>query len=235
MTKIEYVDETWNPITGCSWISEGCDNCYAERMAKRLAGRFGYPKDNPFWVTWHEENLRKPLSWKKPRNVFVCSMGDFFHNKVKIEWQVIIADIMRRFLMHNFLLLTKRPCIAMRKIMMNGGPLIRLADLENVWIGTTCENQHWADNRLPHLLAIDSPRRWVSVEPMLGQVDLGKYLERLEWVVCGPETGPGARPMDFEWAIRLKEQCRNFNVPFFYKKYQEKNTPDELKVTEVPF
>lgn len=178
-TKIEWADKVWNPVTGCTPISEGCANCYAARMAKRLAGRYGYPKDEPFSVTSHPNKLDEPYHWLLPQKVFVCSMGDLFHENVGLSdlWQIHSKmrlygrpDGMRK---HTFMILTKRPqrmAEFYRRYPSYGFP-----DNPNLWIGVTAENQRTADERIPILLQIPAAKRFVSVEPMLGPVDLTKY------------------------------------------------------------
>lgn len=224
-TKIEWATETWNPITGCTPFSEGCKNCYAKRMAGRLAGRFGYPKDAPFAVTFHPDRLEEPLRWRKPRLVFVCSMGDFFHKSVTREMRDAVYNVVCSQPRHTFLFLTKRP---------EDVASWWVGDIPNVWLGVTAENQEQADRRIPILLSIPAAVRFVSVEPMLGPVDVSKHLRcescidpcacwckdpRLNWVICGAETGPGARPLEVEWVLDLQRQCANANVSFFFKKW----------------
>lgn len=174
-SKIEWTDSSWNPITGCSPISEGCDNCYAKRMALRLAGRCGYPKDYPFAVTFHERHMEDPLHWKKPRKIFVCSMGDLFHPEVPCDWIWWIFGTMLECPQHTFMVLTKRPGRAekiLREMCLASGRRLP----ENCWLGVTAENQRNADERIPTLLDIPAAVRFVSVEPMLGPVDLSDYL-----------------------------------------------------------
>jgi protein gp37 len=209
-------------------------------MAKRLAGRCGYPADNPFTVTLHKDKLSEPLRWKKPRRVFVNSMSDLFHENISDEF---ICDMFRTMSYaheHTFMILTKRPERA--KVWYdrhsNGVTIGRDAFLQpiycewplpNVWIGVTAENQHRADERIPILLQIPSAVRFVSVEPMLGSVDLNKSCEseELDWVICGGETGPGARPMHPDWVRSLRDQCHEAKVPFFFKSWGEWFPRDE--------
>lgn len=231
-TKIDWCDEVWNPVTGCSKISPGCDHCYADRMAKRLAGRCGYPKRNPFKITMHPERLSIPLRWRKPRRIFVNSMGDLFHSDVPSKWVDDIIDVIALCRQHTFLMLTKRS-IRMKAYFddlgMNG-------TLPNLWLGVTVENQQAADERISTLWQIPAAKRFVSVEPMLNQILLAKYLHcfrdtdgdgncpwhpqgcpSINWVICGGETGPGARPMYGEWVRSLRDQCVDAGVPFFFK------------------
>lgn len=255
-TKIEYVTDTWNPVTGCSPVSEGCQNCYAKRMSQRLKGRYGYPKDEPFRVTLHPDRLNQPLKWKKSKRVFVCSMGDFFHEEVGIIFQSSVYDVIRKCPQHIFLFLTKRPRNALE--ILKEGSL-----LENVWLGVTCENQQQADERIPVLLQIPAAVRFVSLEPLLGPVDLGRLWlgeERsvdcggcssspvrgqpycpghdvggIDWCIVGAETGPGARWMNPQWARDVLGQCRNAGVPFFIKKMSDGHPINEgLNVREYP-
>ena len=227
-TKIEWCNASWSPITGCSKISEACTHCYAERMSHRLSGRFGYPKTpNQFKLTFHANKLTQPVVWKKPKLIFVVSMGDVFHPDVKSRWLHDVWDIMGQCPQHTFIILTKRPENAPR------------ADnwwFPNIWLGVTAENQKRANERIPILLQIPAKVRFVSVEPMLEEINLtniskpnqgavkAHVLDRkgyycgLDWVICGAETGPGARYMDPAWACALHDQCRFADVPFFFKK-----------------
>lgn len=253
-TKIEWAEKSWNPISGCSPVSEGCQNCYAERMAKRLAGRFGYPKDDPFRVTLHAERLNDPLKWKKPTKIFVCSMGDLFHPLVKDEWIRFIWWGMVHTKLHQFLILTKRP-IRMKEFLEKfyGQFFERIEFMtpDNIWLGVSVENQKRADERIPILLQIPAKVRFVSVEPMLGPVDLARIKlsqhttfdclatyaysnpnhvpyqgNRLDWVILGGETGPGARPMHPDWARSVRDQCQEAGVPFFFKNMGSAHEPE---------
>ena len=229
-TKVEWCDETWNPVTGCTPISEACQHCYASRMAKRLAGRYGYPTGDGFAVTLHPDKLNEPLRWKKPRRAFVCSMGDLFHEDVSDEWikkvfNAMSTDILQPCL-HTYMILTKRPK--------------RMADFfakntkhgtepwPNVWLGVTAENQARADERIPILLSIPAAVHFVSVEPMLEPVDLCysafngadslSAMAGIDWVIAGPETGPGARECPKYAISELADQCESARVPFFDKR-----------------
>jgi len=261
-TKIPWTDAVWNPITGCSPISPGCEHCYAKRMANRLRGRFGYPKQNPFAVTFHPDRLEEPLRWRKPRRIFVCSMGDIAHEEIYEsgrceEWYEAIWRVMARCPQHTFMLLTKRPeglHHAYGDAFLAGCG----ADfpLPNVWVGVTAEDQEQADKRIPIILSIPAAVHFVSVEPMLSEIQMrddwlreawtgpGAFhgaredhnrVPRLGWMICGAETGPGARPMDPLWAERLYHQCKEAGVPFFFKK-ASKGLPvaPECEVHEFP-
>ena len=233
-TRIEWTDETWNPITGCTPISAGCAHCYAQRMSLRLAGRCGYPKaPHSFDVTFHEDKLRQPLKWKKPRRIFVCSMGDLFHIDVRPQWLEDIFAVIKKCPQHTFQILTKRPGKMKTWFEWYG------SIPENVQLGTTPENQAMADLRIPILLQIPAAVHFVSIEPMLGPVDIRPYLPYeidsggfdpqgfpislgtrlgLNWVIVGAETGPGARHMDLNWARSVRDQCQAAGVAYFFKK-----------------
>ena len=234
-TKIEWTDETWNPITGCTAISEGCKNCYARRMAQRLKGRFGYPEDEPFRVTFHPDRLNQPFKWKKPRMIFVCSMGDLFHKDVKVSQLNMIFTVIsiswELDLGHKFLILTKRPKKMKKYIEEHGNyeTAICSYDTSNVWLGVTAENQKRADERIPILLQILTKVRFVSVEPMLEEIDIDDVRNHydyatgeidkpfIDWVIAGPETGPGKRECKPEWIRHLCEQTHAAGLPFFDK------------------
>lgn len=178
-SKIEWTEYSWNPVTGCSPVSEGCQNCYARRMAYRLRGRCGYPEDEPFRVTMHLDRLDQPLKWKKPRMVFVCSMSDLFHENVEPTFIQDTFWVMEKAPQHIFMVLTKRPD-NMRKLLhvfYSGGHELP----KNIWLGVTAENQARADERIPILLQIPAAVRFVSVEPMLGPVDLTPWLQPVGW------------------------------------------------------
>lgn len=190
-SKIEWTDATWNPITGCTKLSEGCRNCYAERMSKRLAGRCGYPKDKPFSVTLHPEKLEDPLKWKKPRKIFVNSMSDLFHDDVPDGILCQVFNIMALTQQHTYLILTKRP-ERMKKFLAEEAFLTCInckgsgcdqcdntgyqswvnRPYPNVWLGVSVENQAAADERIPLLLQAPVAVRFISAEPLLGPVNL---------------------------------------------------------------
>ena len=240
-TKIEWTDRVWNPITGCSPVSEGCQNCYAKRMANRLRGRYGYPKDDPFRVTFHPKRLNEPLRWRKSQKVFVCSMGDLFHEKVERQWiDQVMAEILYDY-EHTFLILTKRPTAA-QFYFMDFYRTCKDSILPNLWLGVSISNQPDADKNIPILLQIPAVKRFVSVEPMLGPVNIppkalcpcscfagntrrphpdceGK--PSIDWVICGGETGPRARPMYPDWVRSLRNQCQLAGAPFFFKHWGE--------------
>lgn len=249
-----YKPETWNPVVGCSKVSPGCDNCYAERMANRLTGieKTDYYKDvitNGKWngetmVAFH--HLNWPLVWKTPRMIFVCSMGDIFHESVLPGMiQMVLAKI-AECRQHIFIILTKRPenVIPLMKRVSWGLPFP-----PNVWLGVTAENQEQANKRIPILLQIPAAKRFVSIEPMLGAINLdriqtsvqkidalssGAYvpkkggalisIPRIDWVICGGESGPKARPMHPDWVRSIRDQCQAAETPFFFKQWGEWGT-----------
>lgn len=226
--------ETWNPITGCTKVSSGCLNCYAERMSKRLAGRFGYPAaPHNFDVTLHPDKLDQPLRWKKPRRIFVCSMGDLFHKDVPFTYITSVFGYLNLARQHTFLMLTKRPQRMLeyhqRFAQRMGWETTR--PLPNLWLGVTVENQEMADKRIPVLLQTPAAVRFVSVEPGLEHIYIQRYLlsgahkfrQDLNWVIAGAETGSGKRPFDLDWARSLRNQCMAADVPFFFKRDSDGN------------
>lgn len=240
MTKIEWAQETWNPITGCTPISEGCQNCYAKRMANRLRGRYGYPADDPFRVTFHPDRLDQPLKWKKPRMIFVVSMGDLFHGDVIVHNGIRVLGHAAEAPQHTYLFLTKRPA-TMKTVMAYFWGKRQMP--RNWWLGVTAENQQRADERIPILLRIPAAVRFVSYEPALGQVEFthiqhenlveidalngshgvirphqGKN-DCLDWIIAGGESGPGARPAHPDWFRSVRDQCKAAGVPFFFKQW----------------
>lgn len=218
---IEWTDETWNPVAGCTRVSPGCDNCYMYALYPRLhaMGVPGYGP-SPEDVTPMPERLGLPLKWKKPRRVFVNSMADLFHSEVSFEFIYAIFEVMRDSSIefgHVFQVLTKRPGRAVgwwkeyEHLFPEGWP-------PNVWIGTSVESQKYAP-RLTVLERLPARVRFVSAEPLLERLDLTPWLERgvLQWVIVGGESGRGARPMEIDWAVQLKEQSTQFGVKFFLK------------------
>jgi protein gp37 len=273
-SKIEWTDETWNPVTGCTKTSEGCKNCYAERVTKRF-----WPDINFSEIKPHYDRLEQPLKWRKPRKIFVCSMSDLFHEEVPFNFIDHIFAVMGRSQYHTFMILTKRPQRMLEYLkseryqkILNIAYTLKFKDeglgagisnpnnmnwWPHVWLGVTVENQKTADERIPILLQIFAKVRFVSIEPMLGPVDLSKWLEpegwycencqrelepeevtftethdirqggcggyvggppsQLDWVICGGESGPSARPIHPDWVRRLRDQCKEAGVPFFLK------------------
>lgn len=274
-TGIEWTDATWNPVTGCSKVSPGCDHCYAETVAHRFNGTKAYP--NGFAVTLRPERLDQVLRWRKPRRIFVNSMSDLFHDDVPDEYIGSVFDVMARAEHHTFQILTKRHArmrSLLRKWEQEGADSVARGELHpdyghaawrrhdkvwctprkwplpNVWLGVSTEDQRWADIRIPALLDTPAAVRFISAEPLLGPIVLHPYwlhgqphwgapeptptgnggsidmrpLElapRLDWVIVGGESGPGARPMHPDWARSLRDQCDQAGVPFLFKQWGE--------------
>jgi protein gp37 len=272
-TNIEYLDATWSPVKGCSHASPGCDNCWAERQAARFskAGEHfhGLTRDG-LWTgkaKLYEKELYKPLHWKRPRRIGVCFMGDLFHKSLTCMEVAQVFAVMAKACQHTFLVLTKRPEAMLGFLEWAGSrvcPVLSLYDyieddvdiksedivpwpLPNVWLGVSVEDRGTAAQRIAKLLRCDAALRYVSIEPMLGlidlthldvdgagdpdwcqinaltgrQTDMGRPCQdipaKLSWVVAGGESGPGARPMHPDWARSIRDQCKRAAVPFFMK------------------
>ena len=220
-SNIEWTDETWNPVTGCTRVSPGCDHCYMYALYPRLKGMgvSGY-ESSPDKVQLLPDRLDVPLTWKKPRIVFVNSMSDVFHPHVPFEFVYSVFHVMReaaRRSGHVFQVLTKRPGRAVAwwrryvQLFPEGWPA-------NIWIGTSVESQKYAP-RLTALARLPADVRFVSAEPLLERLNLARWLEAgdLQWVIVGGESGWGARPMDLDWVRELRDQTNEANVPFFLK------------------
>jgi protein gp37 len=209
-STIEWTEATWNPVTGCSKISDGCKNCYAERMAKRLQG-MGQPNyRDGFKVRVHPKTLQIPIHWKKPRMVFVNSMSDLFHEKVPVEYIQRVFSVMQEADRHTFQVLTKRS----ERLLQVAPDLIWP---ENVWMGVSVESSKYL-NRVDDLVRVPAAVRFLSLEPLLGPL-AGLKLRGIDWVIVGGESGPGARPMDRGWVADIRDQCGDSAVPFFFKQW----------------
>jgi protein gp37 len=210
-SAIEWTESTWNPVTGCTKLSAGCANCYAERMALRLQA-MGQPNyAEGFAVRTHERMLEVPLSWRRPQTVFVNSMSDLFHEDVPFDFIQRVFDVMRRADWHTYQVLTKR-----------AGRLRELASLlewpNNVWMGVSVENAHVL-GRVDDLRTAPGPHlRFLSLEPLLGPLE-GLCLDGIDWVIAGGESGPRARPLAPEWARGVRDACLRGDVPFFFKQW----------------
>jgi protein gp37 len=226
-SAIEWTGDTWNPVTGCDRVSEGCDRCYALTLAKRLKvmGNPRYQVDGSprtsgpgFGLTVHPDKLQEPLRWRAPRPIFVNSMSDLFHDEVPAQFIEKVFNVMHETPTHVYQVLTKRPG-RMASVVRRLGDLRgnRAWPLPNVWLGVSVENQRWADVRIPKLLEAPAAVRFLSCEPLLGPVDLSEYLDRLEWVIVGGESGAGFRALNLDWARSLRDQCVSASVPFFFK------------------
>lgn len=209
-SKIEWTESTWNPVTGCTKISSGCLNCYAERMAKRLQAMGQENYKNGFKLTCHDHVLEQPLQWKRPRVIFVNSMSDLFHEDVELEFIQRIFDVMYRANWHTFQVLTKRA-----DRLSELAPLLNWPD--NVWMGVTVENAD-CEFRIDCLRDVPSAVRFLSMEPLLSAVE-NMNLENIDWVIVGGESGPGSRPIEKKWVLNILKQCRKVDVPFFFKQW----------------
>lgn len=209
-SSIEWTQATWNPVTGCTKVSPGCKNCYAERMAKRLH-LMGQPRyARGFRLTLQDDIVDAPLHWRRPRLIFVNSMSDLFHRDVPTEFIQRCFDVMRRASQHTFQILTKRP---QRVVELSS----RLSWPSNIWMGTSIESSEYV-NRIHFLNLIPARVRFLSIEPLLGPVP-NLPLEGIHWVIVGGESGPGARPMRREWVIDIRDRCLRQGVPFFFKQW----------------
>jgi protein gp37 len=208
LSKIEWTDETWNPVTGCTKVSAGCDHCYAERMSRRLRS-MGLPEYRyGFRVTCHEHKLELPLAWTRPRMVFVDSMGDLFHEAVPLDFIRRVFDVMVEATWHRFQVLTKRA-----ERLAAVAP--ELPWPKNIWMGVTVENETVL-GRAVLLGRVPAAVRFVSCEPLLGSMD-GLELAGLDWVIAGGETGPSARAPEHDWVANLCHRCTRAGVAFFFK------------------
>jgi protein gp37 len=209
-SSIEWTEYTWNPVTGCTKISPGCLNCYAERMAKRLRA-MGQPNyRGGFKVTIHENVLKAPFGWRRPSMVFVNSMSDLFHEEVPVFFIQKAFEVIRSLPQHHFQILTKRA--------------ERLADIsrllpwtDNIWMGVSVENRDYI-HRIDILRQTDALVKFLSIEPLLGPIP-ELNLTGIDWVIVGGESGPGARPMKKEWVTDIRDQCLDAGVAFFFKQW----------------
>lgn len=256
-TNIAWTDATWNPTTGCSHVSAGCSGCYAERMAPRLhaMGQTDAYTTLPWTaqnakenVFLHPDRLQLPMSWKKPKRIFVNSMSDVFHERIPVEFIVKIFQTMANCPQHIFQILTKRP-ERMQKILSDesfwqqiphvlGKPPVMNARgfyykpecynpmdfkaLKNVHLGTSAEDERWYQERWPYVVNTPAFVRWLSLEPLLGPIELsiGRF-NQIDWVVVGGESGPRARPMNPAWARALRDECQMRRIPFHFKQWGE--------------
>ena len=213
-SSIEWTNATWNPVTGCTKLSAGCDNCYAERFSERFRGVKDHPFEQGFDLTLRPHRLEQPISWKKSKMVFVNSMSDLFHKKVPTNYIDRVFDTMELASWHVFQVLTKRSSL-MRNYVNR-----RYADRsapEHIWLGTSVED-HTKRSRIRHLQSTNAAVRFLSVEPLIG--DPGELdLSNIEWVIVGGESGPYARPLQLEWARSVRDQCVAQETPFFFKQW----------------
>jgi protein gp37 len=209
-SSIEWTNSTWNPVTGCTKISQGCKNCYAARMAKRLKA-MGHPRyRNGFQVTMHPDVVDYPIYWKEPQRIFVNSMSDLFHEKVPLEFIQDVFGTMHVADWHQYQILTKR---AKRLEELD----LHLEWADHIWMGVSVENAE-VMFRMDHLRNTHARVKFLSCEPLIGPLP-EMNLSGIDWVIVGGESGPGARPIKREWVIDIRDQCRLGNVPFFFKQW----------------
>ncbi|MGB9004229.1 MAG: phage Gp37/Gp68 family protein [Candidatus Aminicenantales bacterium] len=210
LSSIEWTEATWNPVTGCSKLSPGCKNCYADRMARRLKAMGNIRYKNGFGLALHHDLLGEPLRWKTPRMIFVNSMSDLFHPKIPTRFIIEVFKVMNIAWWHIFQILTKRS--------------ERLAELseklnwsKNIWIGTSVENSDYI-YRIDHLKKVNAHIRFISVEPMLGPIH-HLSVSGIDWVIVGGESGPRAREIKPEWVRFIRDNCLKNEIPFFFKQW----------------
>jgi protein gp37 len=247
-SKIEWTEATWNPVTGCTKVSPGCDHCYAETFAERWRGIPGHPYEQGFDLRLWPERLNLPRSWREPRVVFVNSMSDLFHARVPYEFVEHVWATMAATPRHTYQVLTKRPDRMQR---FSQRLAERFGVLPNVWLGTSVESQEYVA-RVEHLARSYAKVRFVSAEPLLGPLNLVRWLEgdgigpHVDWVIIGGESGHGARPCDIEWIRDLRDQCRAAHVACFVKQLgsvlasgrgkggDQADWPEDIRVREMP-
>jgi protein gp37 len=213
-SAIEWTDATWNPVTGCTRISVGCDNCYAARFSERFRNVPGHPFETGFDLTLRPERLQQPFGWKRSRMIFVNSMSDLFHKQIPRAYVSAVFDTMEGADWHTYQVLTKRSSLLQKFI--NDRYKDRLAP-SHMWFGVSVENEQ-ATSRIAHLQKARAGVRFLSIEPLLAPV--GKLsLTGIHWVIVGGESGPRARPMDRAWVIDIRNQCLGTGVPFFFKQW----------------
>jgi protein gp37 len=213
-TQIEWTDATWNPVTGCTKITRGCDFCYAERFSERFRGVPGHPFEHGFDLTLRPERLKQPLTWRQPKRVFVNSMSDLFHKEIPQEFVDAVFETMEAADWHTFQILTKRSSLMVRYLRRRYGsgraPV-------HIWLGVSVEDRQNAV-RIKHLCASRAAVKFISFEPLLGPIGAVE-LSGIDWAIVGGESGPKARPMDEAGALQLRDQCLAAGVAFFFKQW----------------
>jgi protein gp37 len=207
-SRIEWTDATWNPVIGCTKISQGCKNCYAEALAERFRGVSGHPFERGFDLRLVPQKLTEPLNWKTPRKIFVCSMSDLFHEAIPLEYICQVFKVMTDAGHHIFQILTKRS-----KRLLELGP--KLPWPPNVWVGVSIESANYT-YRVYQLTNVPAVVRFLSLEPLLAPIP-NLPLDGIDWVIVGGESGPRSRPMDPAWAREIRDQCTKAGVAFFLK------------------
>jgi protein gp37 len=214
-SSIEWTDATWNPVRGCTKISPGCKHCYAETFAERFRGVKGHPYEQGFDLRLVPEKLAEPLRWRTPKMVFVNSMSDLFHDAVPDSYIVDVARVMAAARWHTFQVLTKR---SERLAELLGSTLKFAATQEHIWWGVSVEDKKYGVPRITHLQGARARVKFLSIEPLLE--DLGQInLRGIDWMIVGGESGPGARPMEKEWVLSLRNQGRRAGIAFFFKQW----------------
>jgi protein gp37 len=214
-STIEWTDATWNPVRGCTKISPGCKHCYAEVFAERFRGVPGHPYEQGFDLRLVPEKLAEPLRWHTPKMIFVNSMSDLFHDGVPDDYIETVAKVMMRANWHTYQILTKR---SKRMSNLLRGRLRFAAESRHIWWGVSVENRGYGLPRLRDLQWSPAAVRFLSVEPLLE--DLGRIkLDGIHWVILGGESGYGARPLKKEWVTSMRDQCREYEIPFFFKQW----------------
>lgn len=213
-SAIEWTDATWNPVTGCTKITAGCDNCYAERFAERFRGTLGHPFEHGFDLQLRPERLEQPLAWRRARMIFVNSMSDLFHKEVPFSFIDQVFDTMEAADWHTYQVLTKRS--SRMRDYLRGRYEENLAPT-HIWCGVSIEDASSA-TRVKHLAEAPASIRFLSIEPLLGPVgELG--LDGISWVIVGGESGPKARPLQVEWVRSVRDACLEQDVAFFFKQW----------------
>jgi|SRR5579862_1452363 len=214
-SEIEWTDATWNPVRGCTKISPGCKHCYAETFAERFRGVKGHPYEQGFDLRLVPEKLGEPLRWRKPKMIFVNSMSDLFHGQVPDPYIQAVASVMVAARWHTYQVLTKR---SDRLSELLNSKLSFAANQPHIWWGVSVEDRKYGLPRVRHLANSQASIRFLSVEPLLE--DLGQFdLRGIAWMIVGGESGPGARPMEKDWVLSLRNQCRAQRVKFFFKQW----------------
>ncbi len=214
-SSIEWTDATWNPVRGCTKVSPGCKHCYAETFAERFRGVKGHPYEQGFDLRLVPEKLAEPLRWKTSKMIFVNSMSDLFQDGVPDSFIERVVEVMVEADWHVFQVLTKR---SLRMTRLLNSNLRSAAKLPHIWWGVSVENRKHGLPRIEHLQAANASVRFLSIEPLLE--NLGKVdLTSISWVIAGGESGPGARPMKSEWVLSIRDNCREAEVPFFFKQW----------------
>lgn len=225
-SKIEWTGASWNPVRGCTKVSPGCKHCYAETFAERFRGVPGHPYEEGFDLRLVPEKLEEPLSWRKPRRIFVNSMSDLFHEGIPDDYILKVAEVMAKANWHTYQVLTKRSA---RMTTLHNAILRPYARLSHIWWGVSVEDKKYGLPRIDHLRAADIAVRFLSIEPLLE--DIGNLnLDGIHWVIVGAESGHGARPFDLQWARSIIAQCREQRVPCFVKQIGRRPTDGGIPI-----